>query len=127
MIPMILPVEGVWLPVSVSFTRSSSTQTITVRRDGILRWDSSGPPIEAANLGGWNFNKLSAIGDQFEARLDPTVGIWLGSITGSWLPLSSDRFWICNGVPNTVSGNLHIRRAGSTVTLRSCPVSFTNA
>lgn len=129
-IQVALPVDGVWLPASVSRSIPASTQTLSAYRNGLLERSSSGATVEVVDLRGWNRNRYATIGDQYEVRMDVTAGIWGGSITGTWLALNAAnpvRQWFCTGTPNSVSGIFSVRRAGSTVTLRTCPVSFTNS
>jgi hypothetical protein len=122
-----IPVEPIWLPASYSNSMAASVQGIVVRRDGLL--DTSQDAVTVP-LGRWNRNSSADVGDEFEVMMSFVSGTWLGRNTDVWLGFAAlaveHLTWLCNGIPLTSVGILRIRRLGSTVTLRSCPITLTN-
>lgn len=104
-------------PYLVNHPNYNETQTTTsaggaqlqVRRNGTYEGSPSG------QNGDWVTPKDSTVGDLFEIYVQVNSGsITTGNATGTWLSLSSDRFWRCaRGSPGTISANItiSIRRA----------------
>ena len=117
--------EAVRLPALIDITAVAGTQSLRFFRNGTLDVLRNGAVV--VPLAGWNMNKLSTIGDQFQARLDnPFFYPWTGNVTDAWITVGADLAWHNSGTPQLCQGVLRVRRLGSTVTLFSCDVSIRN-
>lgn len=122
------PQEALWLPATYVNVVSGApgVQGILMQQNGAIEANQNGVIV---SLGLWNGNRTSLVTNRFEFMLQVVSGVWTGNLTGTWLNFGSigpTINWFCSGAPNSATGNLHIRRIGSTVTLRSCFISLTN-
>jgi hypothetical protein len=92
---------------------------VELTEDGVLNILTGSGSTRTERAGQWYGGQVAGVGDRFEALCNVVSGSLSGSITGTWIPLSSTRFWTVSGSPASATFRVSIRTAGSTVAIAS--------